>query len=167
MELWPNFFIVGAPRSGTTSLWEYLKKIPGIYLPKIKEPHYFSKNINSDLFLSKPIRDKKSYLELFKNAKNLDAIGDASPTYLWDPKTPKLIHDVIPDARIIISLRDPIYRAFSEYLSLRGLGSEKGSFLETIRRSIQDEDYSLNRIIQNGLYFKQVKRYLEIFGRND
>ena len=166
MERWPNFFIVGAPRSGTTSLYEYLKDVPEVFLSPVKEPNYFNPSVDDDLFLSKPIRDKTKYLNLFKNVNKEKAIGEASPTYLWDPKTPKLIHDVVPDARIIISLRDPIYRAFSEYLSLRGLGSEKGSFLETIRRSIHDEDYSSNRIIQNGLYFEQVKRYLDIFGPN-
>ena len=163
--MWPNFFIVGAARSGTTSLYEYLKDVPEVFMSPVKEPNYFNPSVDDDLFLSKPIRGKK-YHDLFKNVKDEKVIGEASPTYLWDPKTPKLIHDVIPHARIIISLRDPIKRAFSEYLLLLGLGSEKGSFLETIRRSIQDEDYSSNRIIQNGLYFEQVKRYLDIFGPN-
>ena len=164
--MWPNFFIVGAPRSGTTSLYEYLKEVPEVFMSPVKEPNFFNLSVENDLFLSKPIREKKKYLDLFKNVKDEKAIGEASPTYLWDPKTPKLIHEIIPDAKIIISLRDPITRAFSEYLFLLGLGSEKGSFLETIRRSIQDEDYSSNRIIQNGLYFEQVKRYLDIFGPN-
>jgi len=166
MEKWPNFFIVGAPRSGTTSLYEYLKCVPEVFMSPVKEPNYFNPRVDDNLFLSKPIRDKKKYLDLFKNVKDEKVIGEASPTYLWDPKTPKLINDVVPHARIIISLRDPIERAFSEYLFLRGLGSEKGSFLEIIRRSILDEDYSSNRIIQNGLYFEQVKRYLDIFGPN-
>jgi len=163
MERWPNFFIVGAPRSGTTSLYEYLKDVPEVFMSPVKEPNYFNPSVDDDLFLSKPIRGKK-YLELFKNVKDEKVIGEASPTYLWDPKTPKLIHGIVPHAGIIISLRDPIERAFSEYLFLRGLGSEKGSFLEIIKRSIRDEDYSSNRIIQNGLYFEQVKRYLDIFG---
>jgi len=164
MEMWPNFFIVGAPRSGTTSLYEYLKDTPEVFMSQIKEPNYFNPSVHDDLFLSKPIRNKKKYLDLFKNVKDKKVIGEASPTYLWDPKTPKLIHDVVPYARIIISLRDPIERAFSEYLFLRGLGSEKGTFLETIKRSIQAENYSSNRIIQNGLYFEQVKRYLDVYG---
>jgi len=165
IEMWPNFFIVGAPRSGTTSLYEYLKDVPEVFMSPVKEPNYFNPSVDDGLFLSKPIKGKK-YLDLFKNVKDEKVIGEASPTYLWDSKTPKLIHDVVPHARIIISLRDPIERAFSEYLFLQGLGSEKGSFLEVIRRSIQDEDYSSNRIIQNGLYFEQVNRYLDIFGPN-
>ncbi len=164
--MWPNFFIVGAPRSGTTSLYEYLKNVPEVFMCPVKEPNFFNSSVGNDLFLSKPVRDKKKYLNLFKKVENEKAIGEASPTYLWDPATPKLIHEIIPDARIIIILRDPITRAFSEYLFLLGLGSEKGSFLETIRRSIREKDYSLNRIIQNGLYYEQIQRYLDIFGTN-
>ena len=163
MIKWPNFFIVGAPRSGTTSLYEYLNEVPGVFMSTVKEPNYFNPSVNDDLFLSKPIKDEKKYLNLFKNVKDEIAIGEASPTYLWDPKTPKLIHEVIPDAKIIISLRDPITRAFSEYLLLSGLGSVKGSFLNTITKSIQAKDYSSGRIIQNGLYYEQVKRYVNTF----
>ena len=164
MSKWPNFFIVGAPRSGTTSLYEYLNEVPGVFMSPAKEPNYFNPSVDNDLFLSKPIRDKKKYLNLFKNVKDELAIGEASPTYLWDPKTPHLIHQTIPDARIIMILRDPMTRTFSEYLSLTGLGSIEGSFLDTIRNSINSEDYSSGRIIQNGQYFEQVKRYVDIFG---
>lgn len=163
MIRWPNFFIVGAPRSGTTSLYEYLNDVPGIFMCPVKEPNYFNISVDNDLFLSKPVRDKKKYLDLFKNVKDELAIGEASPTYLWDPMAPKLIHDVIPDARIIMSLRDPITRAFSEYLFLTGLGSVKGTFLDTIQTSIKAKYYSSGRLIQNGLYYQQVKRYVDLF----
>jgi len=166
MNRWPNFFIVGAPRSGTTSLYEYLNEVPGIFMSKIKEPNYFNPSVENDLFLSKPVRDKKKYLNLFTDSKDELAIGEASPTYLWDPKTPKLIHNEIPDARIIINLRDPITRAFSEYLFLSGLGSLKGTFLEIIKKSIKAENYPSGRTVQNGLYYEQVKRYIDIFSLN-
>ena len=110
METWPNFFIVGAPKSGTTSLYEYLKQIPQVYMSPVKEPHYFSKSIVPDNHFLKPIRDKKKYLNLFEGAKNEIAIGEASPTYLADPEAPKLIHELVPNAHIIIILRDPIER---------------------------------------------------------
>ena len=63
MEHWPNFFIVGAMKCGTTSLYEYLKIVPEIYMSEIKEPHYFSKNVNYDsIFLGEyPIREKEEY----------------------------------------------------------------------------------------------------------
>ena len=70
MFMWPNFFIVGAPRSGTTSLYEYLKEVPAVFMCPVKEPNFFKQSIENDLFLSKPIREKKKYLDLFKNVEN-------------------------------------------------------------------------------------------------
>ena len=99
MNKWPNFFIVGAPRAGTTSLYEYLKNTPDVYLSKIKEPYYFS----SFKHLQKPkhpFLKKEKYLALFKKVKNEIAIGEASTGYLWDPKTPFLIHELLPKSKI-------------------------------------------------------------------
>ena len=62
MERWPNFFIVGAPRCGTTFLYNYLKQIPRVYMSPVKEPGYFSVSINPKLKLTKPIRDKKKII---------------------------------------------------------------------------------------------------------
>jgi len=130
----------------------------------VKEPNYFSISVNPETFLSKPIRDKTKYLNLFKDVKNEIAVGEASPSYLWDPKAPELIHEVVPDARIIIMLRDPIERAFSHYLLFLGLGTEKSTFSEAIKNALKAKhDYS-GRLIEAGLYAQQIKRYLEIFG---
>jgi len=164
MNKWPNFFIVGAPRSGTTALYEYLNQTPGVFLPSNKEPGYFAVSVNPKLKLSKVIKDEKKYFNLFKEVKDEIAIGDASVQYLWDPKAPILIHEKIPNARIIIMLRDPVERAFSHYLLLLGLGTETLSFSDSIRKSLKAKpDYS-GRIIEAGLYFEQVKRYEKIFG---
>jgi len=132
MEKWPNFFIVGPTRAGTTSLWNYLKQVSGVYMSPVKEPAHFNPNTNYTRFSTIPIRDKKKYLELFKDVKDETAIGEASPTYLADPQTPYLIHEVVPDARIIIILRDPVERAFSEYLLMYAIGVLKCSFSELI-----------------------------------
>jgi len=163
MSKWPNFFIVGAPRSGTTSLYEYLKDVQSIFMSPVKEPNFFNPNINDKLFLSKPIRDEKKYLGLFNDIKNEIAIGESSPTYLWDKDAPKLIHTKVPHAKIIIMLRNPIERAYSEFLFLTGLGSEKDPFSKNIRIAASSEDYEKNRILTNGLYYEQVNRYCEIF----
>src|SRR5919108_6309578 len=114
-EIWPNFFIVGTQKAATTSLYFYLKEIPGVYMSQVKEPFYFAPHAvqsnTSDL-----IRDKREYLRLFENASGYVAVGEASPIYLWDPDAPKLIHQTVPHARIIMILRDPIERAYSNYL---------------------------------------------------
>jgi len=96
MEHWPNFFIVGAPRAGTTSLYEFLKRTKGVFMPSYKEPHYFSVTIDRSLINRKPIRDKKKYLQLFKKVNNEKAVGEASTSYLWDTEAPKLIYKKKP-----------------------------------------------------------------------
>jgi len=164
MEKWPNFFIVGAERAGTTSLYHYLKQTPGVYMSPIKEPSYFCNIKDYDKLSLSPIRDKTSYLALFKEAKDEIAVGEASPLYLWDPQSAKRIYEVVPEARIIISLRDPVERAFSYFL-LNSHGLEKLSFHDAIRRTSSMVDYKLTqRYLDEGLYFKQVQRFLNVFG---
>jgi len=65
MEKWPNLFIVGAPKAGTSSLYAYLKNIPGIYMSHYKEPNYFSAKTIAEKSVARPIRDKTKYLSLF------------------------------------------------------------------------------------------------------
>jgi len=167
LEKWPNFFIVGAPRAGTTSLYSYLNDTPGIYMSTIKEPRFFHHNLpESNLSI---MHDKKKYLGLFRNVKDEKSIGEASPTYLYDSESSLLIHKVIPHAKIIIILRDPVERAFSHYLLLKIQGIEKRSFHEAITRSIDKRKNGINdysSYLDPGLYTKQVKRYVDIFGTN-
>ena len=65
MEIWPNFFIVGAEKAGTSSLYEYFKKIPEIYMSPFKEAGYFSHHDPFDNSNQESIQDKKKYLNLF------------------------------------------------------------------------------------------------------
>ena len=164
-ENWPNFFIVGAPRAGTTALYEYLQGTPGVFLPKIKELNYFSQSIDKKYFLI-AVRDKKKYLNYYKNVSNEIAVGDCSPSYLRDILAPNLIHDVNPDAKIIIMLRNPIERAFSHYLTLIAYGTITASFNQAIKDGIMGKNEYCKRIINSGLYYEQVKRYCDTFGKN-
>ena len=164
MERWPNFFIVGAPKAGTTSLYRYLQQHPQIYFPEKKEPHYFSYTIIPDDHFRKPIRDKKKYLKLFENAKDEKIIGESSTSYLADPKAADLIHEVSPNARILISLRDPVERIFSTYLMLKRLYKIKSSFNEQIQKEYNQNEFSVSDLkLKRGLYSKHVKRYFDIF----
>jgi len=167
VENWPNFFIVGAPKAGTTSLYWYLKNIPGIYMSSIKEPNYFSiKTMPKDHPL-RPIRDKRKYLNLFKNVTDEKIIGEASPRYLDDPEAPKLIHELVPHARILISLRDPVERIFSSYTKKMGEGNFHMSFNDELQKAlhkkIDPRKHSLK--LEEGMYSENVKRYFDIFGR--
>jgi len=168
MEHWPNFFIVGTAKAGTTSLYEYLKGVPGIYMSPVKEPNYFSVNITPINYEISPYQDKTKYLDLFRKVKNEKIIGEASPTYLADPDSPKLIHKVSPNAKILISLRDPVERIFSFYLMLVRLGETKLSFHEEIELSLKTENEGeIPKLrLASALYFENVKRYIDTFGSN-
>lgn len=180
-EIWPNFFIVGAPRAGTTSLYEYLKRVPGVFMPSLKEPHYFSYDslIASDtetknLYAKNNIQvvsDRSEYLKLYEPAKqdnSVKAIGDASTTYLFARDAPKRIHDIAPDARIIISLRDPIEAAFSQYLIQKWMGFETMEFYDALLRDytrLRKGHNSFSGLIERGFYSYQLKRYFDVFDR--
>jgi hypothetical protein len=168
-EIWPNFFIVGAPRAGTTSLYLYLEKTPGVYMSPVKEPSYFAPNyIRRDP--GRFHKDKKEYLRLFENATGYIAVGEASPMYLWDPNAPKLIHQTVPHARIIMILRDPIERAYSNYLTIMKYDAnvKKSSFYDELMRDYESRVklHGRSRLyVELGMYYEQVKRYFDIFGR--
>lgn len=165
MEKWPNMFIVGASKAGTTSLYEYLKKIPGIYMSPIKEPDYFSSatvRANSKL---KPIRSTKQYLKLFEKVKNEKIIGEATPRYLSDPEAARLIHQIIPHAKIVISLRNPVQRLYSFYFMEQSVGKFKLSFHEQLQKELRKEQILGPKLgMERSLYSEDVKRYLNIFG---
>jgi hypothetical protein len=100
----PDFFIVGAPRCGTTSFYSYLKQYPRIFMPACKEPHYFSDDLDSP----SRVRTLDAYLELFAPASEGSLSGEASVYYLLSKEAPVRIREFNPEARIIIMLRDPI-----------------------------------------------------------
>lgn len=154
-EIWPNFFIVGAPKAGTTSLYEYLRRTPGVYMSSIKEPRYFTTIDPVEVTAMPPVRDKAKYLGLFQGAQDAVAIGEASVTYLRDPETPRRIHDAVPDARIIVLLRDPVERAFSDYLMHVREGWQTLSFQEALGSDLY---------LEKGFYAQQTRRYLDRFG---
>jgi hypothetical protein len=163
MEQWPNFFIAGAPRAGTTSLYEYLKDIDDIFMSSIKEPNYFSVSISDKILLQRSFRKKNEYLKLFQGVKDEKAIGEGSHSYLWDPQSAKLIHQNIPDAKIILLLRNPVERAFSHYLFTVSVGQETGTFSDAITKALKAKPDFSGAIIEAGLYGQQITKYLEFF----
>jgi hypothetical protein len=169
-SFWPNFYVVGAPKCGTTSVWAYLRKHPQVFLPSNKEPSFF---LTTPLSTSPDCctGNLEAYRGLYRNANGYKAVGDASACYLWDPNVAARIHDVCPDARIVILLRDPVERAFSHYVMLVRAGAESQSFAEVVKqgkRELLEGNWpgTIRRgCIESGLYSAQVRRYLETFGR--
>jgi hypothetical protein len=106
----PNFFIIGAPKCGTTALSEYLRSHPNVFISEPKEPHYFSTDIQTRY----AIRNLDDYLACFSKAtKQHLAIGEASVAYLSSHIATKKILEFNPDARFIVMLRNPIELAHS------------------------------------------------------
>jgi len=168
-EIWPNFLIVGAAKCGTTSVWEYLRTHPDVFFPTVKEPTYFMSMpaLQGDEW-TYFAGNKQGYLDLYKDAKGYKAIGDASPGYLWDVNAARLIHEVSPDARIVIILRDPIERAQSHYLRIKWWGLDPLSFPEAVKRDVSDNPigwWSKFLYVETGMYYEQVRRYLDLFGK--
>ena len=124
MTAHPNFFLVGAARAGTTSLWQYLRAHPDIYMPAAlqgKEPSFFC-----DLTppWARKHRTLDSYLSLFQGAGRRRRIGDASTNYLVSPESPRRIAEQFPDAKILVVLRNPADRAYSLFRLLCYWGLE-------------------------------------------
>lgn len=172
----PNFLIVGAAKSGTTSLYYYLKRHPEIYMSDMKETMFFVSEIYSNISRNDPrhyIADKKialskDYPSLFKLATTEKAIGEASTPYLYYHKIaiPK-IKKYLGEVKIIIILRNPVERAYSSYYHLTTKdGVEKASFEDFLKKEEQRkmENWDiLNFPIDLGFYYGQVKAYLNKF----
>jgi len=173
----PSFLIVGATRSGTTSLYYYLKQHPEIEFPSLKEPRYFSslnlklpqRGPGDETVDKKLVLDFDEYKRLFEPFKNSDMVGEASSEYLTDADfTAEKIRDVVGDVPIIIILRNPVQRAYSAYNNLRRDGRETETFgraleLEESRRS---EGWDVMWAYKHvGLYCEQVRKYLDNFSR--
>jgi hypothetical protein len=167
----PNFFIVGAARCGTTSLWEYLRQHPDIYMPPVieqKEPAFFC-----DLY---GVEHWDFYLTLFEAGNGRKRIGEASTPYLSSPESPGQIRSVLPHAKIIITLRNPVVRAYSLYKWMHANGYEKlATFAEALEAETawrkdngefkkNNGQYYYNFLYyHSGLYYPQVKRYIATF----
>ena len=158
---WPEVYVVGAARAGTTSLWSYLAQHPQIFMSRLKEPHFFS-GLRPGLF--RTISDADAYLDLFDGSRPDQLRGEASPSYLSSPQAPQAIARVRPDARIIIALREPIARAYSSYWHKVRYGQESRTFLDAIRADLADPaGPRRSRYATGGLYARDLARYLELF----
>ena len=173
----PNFLIVGAAKSGTTSLYQYLKQHPEIYMSPVKEPRFFAfegaapdfAGPGDDRENRTTITTLEEYQKLFEGVTAERAIGEASPPYLYIPQTPQRIARHIPAAKLVAILRQPADRAFSNYLDKRSSGDEPH---DEFSRALDDEP---QRIAENwsfswhyaarGYYHRQLRPYFETFPR--
>ena len=163
-----DFFIVGAPKAGTTSLYHYLNEHPEISMSSQKEPDYFSDADlqNYGMYYGKNRIDTiKKYHNLFDNNSESKLKGEASVSYLFYKNVPQKIKTYNPEAKIIIMLRNPIDRAFSHYLMDYRLGLVSDSFEDIIdHKSVnKNEKLFYQQYIELSEYASQIKRYLDVF----
>jgi len=174
----PNFLVVGAAKAGTTSIYQYLKQHPDVYMSPIKEPKYFS-SVCLDLPFKGPgdggvglewALTWDEYLELFAEVKGEKAIGEASADYLYyHDKVIPLIKDRLGNVKIIIILRNPVERAFSAYTYLVRDGRETLSFEEALQAEDdrRRENYSFIWFYKDaGFYYSAVRAYIDAFGKD-
>jgi hypothetical protein len=165
----PNFFIVGAPKAGTTSLYYNLQQHPDIFLSDPKETNFFSyKEIEGqNLYYRAPnISTFSKYKALFNKVNDEKIIGEASVSYLYYKPVAERIHSFNPEAKIVILLRNPTYRAYSHYLMDHRLGLIDIPFEDVIFKK-RDHKYLhlyYQQYVKLGLYEKQIARYLDYFG---
>jgi GrpB-like predicted nucleotidyltransferase (UPF0157 family) len=171
----PNFFVVGAPRSATTSLYLGLKQHPEIHVSVQKEPHFFGSDLTP---MPGTIREEPLYLALFAGAGDRPRVGEGSVWYLSSRRAPAEIKASCPDAKIVILLRDPVAMTRSLYGLYRRTGNED---LPTFEEALAAEpERRLGRRIPPGAYFPEgllytevaqnaakVARWFEAFGRDN
>lgn len=168
----PNLFIVGVPKSGSTSLHNYLNKHPDICMSKTKEPNYFSsEEIKKQNLYYKDaplINDIKEYNSIFEYTKDEKIIGESSVSYLFYSNISKKIHDFNSESKIIILLRNPIERSFSHYLMDFTSGYFNYEFNEVIKKDFKSKEPIIyQQIIELSLYYNQIKTYYEIFNKKN
>jgi hypothetical protein len=156
----PNFLIAGAVKSGTTSLNYYLKQHPDIYMSPFKEPRFFAydpgdSGHSSENGLSFPIRTLAQYSDLFSGVTGEKAIGEASPHYMISPVAPRHIHELLPNVRLIFSLRHPVKRAYSVYWHQVRLGNEQ----RPVEQAFTEQDHR----VRNGRYYSLLTPWYDRF----
>ena len=165
-----DFFIVGAPKSGTTSLYHYLSEHPQVEMSSQKEPDYFSdKAINEQgmYYTKNRVNSLAKYESLFVQKESV-VYGEASVSYLFYENVPEDIKKYNPNAKIIIMLRNPIERAFSHYLMDYRLGLISDSFENVLAKISKHKNAHLfyQQYIEVSKYSKQIQRYLDFFEKD-
>lgn len=149
----PRFLIIGAAKSGTTTLFKYLSKHPQVFVPKNKEPNFFGMDENYN-------KGMEYYASLFAEAQPGQICGEASTDYAKWPKFPEAaarIADRLPQVKLIYIMRNPIDRAYSYYTQVNRFRPVKESFEDYICRTTEALDASH--------YILQIQHYLKFFSR--
>jgi Sulfotransferase family len=177
----PNFLIIGAAKSGTTSLASYLGQHPDVFISPWKEPNYFAlagqslphigpapPEVIRELIHGHTVTDFAKYTELFCGAGNASAVGEASVRYLYYPQAASRIAETLKQPRIVAVLREPVSRCYSHYRMNVQFQLEPLEFQEALdaeearKKSNWDWDWHYASVSR---YTQQIQRYFDHFGR--
>jgi Sulfotransferase domain len=169
----PDFLILGAQKAGTTALYAYLRWHPGITGPSWKEVSFFDRHYG---------RGAAWYRGHFPAERSRRLIGEASPGYVFHPLAPERVKATVPDAKLIVLLRDPVDRALSHYHHEVALGREPLSFEDALdaepertrgeeERLVREPGYFSHAwwdhtYLARGRYVEQLERWLAVFPRD-
>ena len=179
----PNLFVVGAAKSGTTSLYNYIKDHPEVYLSPIKEPNYFNTELKlkdcrpeikksiylhfDEYFDRETLKEKhfacfdrkKDYLKLYRDVKEEKIIGEFSTSYLHSSKAAEEIYNFNADSKIIIMLREPVSRTLSHYQMDLNLGFNTNNILEDLKNDFNStkKGYCISNM------YIDLSLYLDVF----
>jgi hypothetical protein len=156
--------IIGVLRSGTTSLARYLGAHPDAFVPPEKELHFFDSNFD---------RGDRWYRSFFADAGDASAVGEATPNYFFSSLALQRMASVIPDARLIAILRQPVDRAYSHYWMNRERGRERRSFVQAIdeepsvvRSALSKGDIPKRVYLERSRYADRLATISEIYPRD-
>jgi len=178
----PNFLILGAARSGTTSLYQYLTEHPSIIPGVGKEIYFFDKKFQNGFNWYKSFFPTKLKMSITENKQKTKCLtGEATPRYLHYPHAPKRVFELLPNIKLIVLLRNPTDRAYSHYQMEVSSGNEKLTFEEAIEKEEErtkdimkkmqnDEnfysvDFYRKSYLTRGIYLEQLQRWFKFFPR--
>ncbi|MCP4758301.1 MAG: sulfotransferase domain-containing protein [Planctomycetes bacterium] len=175
----PDFYVVGAGRAGTTSVHHYLSQHPKIFVPESKSSSFFYASDLSGSPLIKEgasipewfVQDEKNYINLYSSAPTNSIRGDVSPVYLASTRVASRISATRPDAKIVVFLRNPVDRVYSRFTGRRRDGLEKiPTFEELVEREINTDlvrDDAHASYLASGMIAHQLRTYFDAFPREN
>ncbi|HEY5889149.1 MAG TPA: sulfotransferase domain-containing protein [Acidimicrobiia bacterium] len=147
MRALPTYIIAGAMRSGTTALNSYLRQHPEVGVSSNKETHFFDHNFDNGL---------DWYRDLFPEEGRFLAVGEATPNYMFSPPALDRIQQTLPEAKLVVMLRNPIDRAYSHYWHDRVRNKVSAEFDEVVQNEINGEG-SPDAYLARGIYRPQIE----------
>lgn len=160
--------IGGARKSGTTALWAFMAEHPQVWMSRLKEPHFLTRDANHPapgvtIIGARKARTHERGLEwyetLFEEGVDCAARGEASTSYLVAPDTPELIEQLLPGLKVVFVLRNPVDRAYSDYWHQVKRGHQVPPF-----SAVMDDDPALRHLLYTGRYAQHVERFRAVLG---